>query len=166
MVCVQKASSLLPSKEDPGREKEDLAVHETDPVTVPDTDPIEIEMVDRDSSIVLNNIFFEFDESVLLPASYTELDRLYAQLLLYPDLHITIEGHTDNMGTYEYNIGLSKDRAKAVADYMLEKGLEKSRVSYQGHGYTRPLSDNRTDEGRQMNRRVAFRIKDLNELKP
>ncbi|MEN8203246.1 MAG: OmpA family protein [Bacteroidota bacterium] len=166
LVSVVKASSILPPKELPDEEQEELVLQEDIPEQGSDTPMIEIENVDRDSSVVLNNIFFDFDESVLLPASYTELDRLNAQLRQYPNLHITIEGHTDNMGTYEYNIRLSIDRAKAVADYLLNKGLEKSRVSYQGYGYTRPLSDNRTEEGRQLNRRVAFRIKDINDKKP
>jgi outer membrane protein OmpA-like peptidoglycan-associated protein len=132
----------------------------------PDTTIIEIEKVDRDSSIVLNNIFFEFDESKLLEASFTELDRLNDQLRKFRDLSIVIEGHTDNMGTFEYNISLSLERAKAVADYLVENGLERERISFEGYGYTRPLSDNRTQTGRSLNRRVAFRILEKNTLKP
>ena len=74
-----------------------------------------------------------------------------------------IEGHTDNLGTYEYNIQLSLDRAMAVANYLLGKGLPGERINYEGYGYTRPLSDNRTEEGRQLNRRVAFRIRDSSQ---
>ena len=115
---------------------------------------------------MLNHIFFAFDESILLPASYKELDKLFNQLKEYSELNIIIEGHTDNLGTYEYNIQLSLDRAMAVANYLLEKGLSAERISYEGYGYTRPLSDNRTEEGRQLNRRVAFRISEaLNNQK-
>lgn len=123
-----------------------------------DSATIEIGKVRPDSSIVLNNIYFEFDESKLLPGSYKELDRLYEQLQEFSELSVVIEGHTDNMGTYEYNMQLSIERAKAVVDYLLKKGLRQERVSYEGYGYTRPLSDNRSEEGRQLNRRVAFRV--------
>lgn len=129
-----------------------------EPGVVPDTFHMEIARVRLDSSIVLNHIFFAFDESILLPASYKELDMLFNQLQEYPELSIIIEGHTDNLGTYEYNIQLSLDRAMAVANYLLGRGLSVERVSYEGYGYTRPLSDNRTEEGRHLNRRVAFRI--------
>jgi outer membrane protein OmpA-like peptidoglycan-associated protein len=162
-VSVVKASTTIPPADDPEENQGDSLQEVQIPDPAPATHPIEINKVERDSSIVLNHIFFDFDESILLPASYTELDRLTKQLRLYPTLSITIEGHTDNLGTYEYNKRLSIDRARAVAEYLLEKGLEESRISYEGFGYTRPLSDNRTDEGRKLNRRVAFRIKDINQ---
>lgn len=158
MVSVRKASRVLPPEE------ADVKISEIEPVPVvhekPDTSIIEIAKVKHDSSVVLKHIFFEFDESFLLPESYTELDRLFKQLQQFGDLSIVIEGHTDNMGTYEYNINLSLDRANAVMDYLLKKGLTPERISHKGYGYTRPLSDNRTDRGRQLNRRVAFRITD------
>ncbi|MGW8314714.1 MAG: OmpA family protein [Bacteroidales bacterium] len=166
LVSVVKASSITESgEEEIDDEKEyltDVKIGEPEP----EISLIEIGKVDRDSSIILKNIFFDFDESVLLPASYTELDRLYDQLQQHPGLQIVIEGHTDNMGTFEYNMRLSVDRAKAVVNYLLEKDLNPDRVSYEGFGYTRPLSDNRTEKGRQMNRRVAFRIKEINRQNP
>ena len=164
MVSVIKASLGIPHPEE--TEKEEVEVQNQIPVEVPDTTVIEIEKVDRDSSIVLKNIFFEFDESKLMEVSYTELNRLNNQLRKFRDLSIVIEGHTDNMGTYEYNISLSLERAKAVADYLVENGLERERISFKGYGYTRPLSDNRTQTGRSLNRRVAFRILEKNALKP
>lgn len=69
-----------------------------------------------------------------------------------------IEGHTDNIGTFEYNMQLSVDRAEAVVDYLLKKGLDKDRVRYEGFGYSRPLSISRDEAGRKLNRRVAFRV--------
>lgn len=120
--------------------------------------PVDINSILPDSSIVLNNIYFEFDKSQLLPESYSVLDYLFQQLQKYPDLLIVIEGHTDNMGTFEYNMNLSVARAGAVVDYLLQKGLSEDRVTYEGFGYTRPVSDNRDETGRQLNRRVAFRI--------
>jgi len=164
MVSVIKASLYIPPPKE--TEKVEEVVEDQTPAIEPDTTVIEIEKVDRDSSVVLNNIFFEFDESKLLEASYTELGRLNDQLRKFRELSIVIEGHTDNMGTYEYNISLSLERAKAVADYLVENGLEKDRISFEGYGYTRPLSDNRTETGRSLNRRVAFRILEINMPKP
>lgn len=155
MVSVKKTSMARPT-ENPIDPPEILK----EPALLPDTSILEIAQVKHDSSIVLNHIFFDFDESFLLPASYEELDALFDQLQKYQDLNIIIEGHTDNLGTYEYNISLSLNRAMAVRDYLLDKGLQGDRIKSEGYGYTRPLSDNRTEEGRQLNRRVAFRISD------
>lgn len=166
MVSVVKASLATPCLDATEPEEEEGEIQKPFPQEEPDSPIIEIEKVDRDSSIVLNNIFFEFDESKLLKASYTELDRLNDQLQKFRELSIVIEGHTDNMGTYEYNITLSQERAKAVANYLIENGLKKDRISFKGYGYTRPLSDNRTEMGRSLNRRVAFRIIEMNKLKP
>lgn len=164
MVSVIKASLSFSSPVETEKLEEEVEVQT--PIEEPDLAVIEIEKVDRDSSIVLNNIYFEFDESKLLETSYIELDRLNDQLREFRDLSIVLEGHTDNMGTYEYNIQLSRERAKAVVDYLVENGLEKDRVSFKGYGYTRPLSDNRTETGRSLNRRVAFRIQEINKHKP
>lgn len=135
-----------------------------EPVEDPDTAFLEIARVRHDSSIVLNHIYFAFDESNLLPESYKELDILFEQLNKHRELSIIIEGHTDNLGTYEYNIKLSLERAMAVASYLKGKGVATNRISYEGLGYTRPLSDNRTEEGRQLNRRVAFRINEARQI--
>lgn len=130
-----------------------------DTISLPDY--IEIEKINHDTSIVLNNIFFEFDKAELLPQSNGELDRLSTQLAMYPELAIVIEGHTDNMGTFEYNMNLSLERAQAVVNYLKNKRIPNGQISYEGHGYTRPLSENRTEQGRQLNRRVAFRLSDI-----
>ena len=155
MVSVIKASETIPQTES----REIPLETKTEAVGIPDSSFLEIARIRHDSSIVLNHIFFAFDESILLPESYKELDILFDQLQHYKELSIVIEGHTDNLGTYEYNIQLSLDRAMAVANYLLGKGLPRERINFEGYGYTRPLSDNRTGEGRQLNRRVAFRIR-------
>ena len=135
-------------------------VAEENPVvnTVMDTTVVELDKVNTDSSIILNNIYFKFDEAELLPESFRTLNRLFEQLMQHEDVSILIEGHTDDIGTYEYNMKLSYQRAEAVVSYLLSKGLRKERISYMGYGYTRPLSLTRDEKGRQMNRRVAFRI--------
>lgn len=111
--------------------------------------------------IVLENIFFEFDKSILLPQSYVELHNLINLLERKPNMKIEISGHTDNKGKDKYNMELSLNRAKAVYDYLLLAGIDKKRLKYKGYGATKPIADNKTDEGRSKNRRVEFKILNL-----
>lgn len=108
--------------------------------------------------IVLDNIYFEFDQSVLLPASYDELNELGRFLVQNPEIHIQISGHTDNIGTAEYNFRLSQDRAAAVMSYLSVNGIEQERLESRGFGSEYPVDSNETDEGRSKNRRVEFEV--------
>lgn len=109
-------------------------------------------------AIVLNNVFFETAKYDLKEKSKFELDS-YAQLLIdNPEIKIEIGGHTDNVGASDDNKKLSLNRAKAVYEYMLEKGIAKSRLSYRGYGETAPVAENNTDQGRAKNRRIEFKI--------
>lgn len=111
--------------------------------------------------IILENIFFEFDKSVLLSQSYVELKNLLEILNKYPNMSIELSGHTDNKGTDKYNQNLSNTRAMAVYDFLISKGIEKKRLEYKGFGAKQPIADNKTDEGRAKNRRVEFKILSL-----
>lgn len=106
--------------------------------------------------VVLQNVYFEFDKSELLTESYPELNKLVNYLHKNPEIHIEISGHTDNIGTVEYNQQLSEARAKAVVDYLTGKGIESNRLSYKGYGSSQPIADNSTEEGRAKNRRVEL----------
>ena len=75
-----------------------------------------------------------------------------------PEMVIEIRGHTDSQGEHDYNIYLSRKRAKAVVEYLNENGISRSRTRYKGFGHTQPVAENDTDEGRQLNRRVEFLI--------
>ncbi|MBC7485610.1 MAG: OmpA family protein [Cytophagaceae bacterium] len=108
--------------------------------------------------IRLNNIFFEFGKAVLKEESYPELDRVVKLLIANPTITLEIAGHTDNVGSDEANQTLSADRAKAVVDYLISKGIGKKALSSKGYGETVPVGDNITEEGRQLNRRVEFKI--------
>ncbi|HOZ30304.1 MAG TPA: OmpA family protein [Bacteroidales bacterium] len=110
------------------------------------------------SKFKLNRIFFEFNSAELITTSFIELDDLSEILISKPNLRIEIRGHTDNIGTDSYNKSLSIKRAAAVYDYLLSKGIEKSRMKYRGFGNKVPLSDNDTEEGRSQNRRVEIVI--------
>jgi len=108
--------------------------------------------------IRLNNIFFEFGKAVLKEESYPELDRVVKLLTTNPTIALEIAGHTDNVGSDEANQSLSADRAKAVVEYLVSKGIGKKALSSKGYGETVPVGDNNTEEGRQLNRRVEFKI--------
>ena len=116
------------------------------------------EMKQKQVSVRINNIFFDFNKSELKPESYPELDRLYNYLKDNSDIKVEISGHTDNIGTDEYNLNLSQERANTVKEYLVSKGISSERIVSKGYGKTRPVAGNDTDEGRQLNRRVEFKI--------
>ena len=107
---------------------------------------------------VLQYIYFDFDKSDLLPESDDELNRLLEYLKSNPDYNIVINGHTDNFGSEEYNLNLSNNRAKAVANHLMEKGIEPHRITFNGAGSSEPVADNSTPQGRSLNRRVEFML--------
>jgi outer membrane protein OmpA-like peptidoglycan-associated protein len=109
-------------------------------------------------TIVLKNVYFETDKSNLLPASFTELDKLCAFLKKNTEYSITLSGHTDNVGTEEHNLTLSTDRAKSVGAYLVLRGIPDTRIATQGYGSSRPIAANDTDANRQLNRRVEIMI--------
>lgn len=110
------------------------------------------------NTITLENIFFEFDKSTLLADSETELDKLVDILSDYPHLKIEISGHTDNVGSDEYNQKLSESRAKSVVDYLIDENVSADRLSYKGYGSSQPITSNQTETGRAKNRRVNFTV--------
>ncbi len=119
---------------------------------------IELQKLEVGSSIVLNNIFFDYNKATLRSESYAELNNLLKLMEENPTLVIEISGHTDNRGTSEYNKKLSNDRAHAVVDYLISKGVAANRMTYAGYGFDKPVRPNTTEENMQMNRRVEFKI--------
>lgn len=111
--------------------------------------------------IRLNGLFFASGDSTLSPESLLELERLAWLLSERLTMRIEITGHTDSTGTFERNKALSLSRARAVAQYLLGRGISEDRLTVQGLGPTQPIADNRTPEGRALNRRVEFRILSL-----
>jgi outer membrane protein OmpA-like peptidoglycan-associated protein len=108
--------------------------------------------------VVMKNIFFELGKSVLTTSSFDELDRLVKVLEDNPGMKIEISGHTDNSGSQIVNAKLSTERARAVVDYIVKKGIDRARLSYVGYGADQPVADNSTAAGRSKNRRVEFKI--------
>lgn len=121
-------------------------------------EPIHVSPVKENITLVLNNVFFDFDAATLKPASFPELNRIIALMAEKSTLEIEIEGHTDATGPEAYNMKLSERRARAVGNYLVGKGVNKSRISMVFFGESEPLAPNSTAEGRQKNRRVAFKI--------
>lgn len=110
------------------------------------------------TKIVLRNIFFDFAKYSLRPESTAELERLIKLLNDLPTMRIEISGHTDSKGSADLNQKLSENRAKAVVDYLIAKGIDAKRLEYKGYGMNEPIATNDTDEGRQLNRRTEFKI--------
>jgi OmpA-OmpF porin, OOP family len=104
------------------------------------------------------NIFFETGKYSLLPASYAALDEVVNVMKLYANLQLTIEGHTDNAGTPAGNKLLSDNRAKAVFDYLAQKGIATERLTATGFGQEKPVTTNKTTAGRAKNRRVELKL--------
>ncbi len=110
--------------------------------------------------VVLRNVFYATNSSVLERESIVELDMLVEVLEENPDIRLEIGGHTDNTGAQSYNFKLSKDRAQSVFDYLVFKGIERSRLKYEGYGMKEPVATNDTEEGRAQNRRTEVKILD------
>ena len=111
--------------------------------------------------IILTNLYFETGSSTIKNESYQELDNLFEQLnkIITPTDTIVISGHTDDVGKEEDNLKLSENRAKAVAEYLIKKGIAKNKITYVGYGSSKPIADNETEQGREQNRRVELFIK-------
>ncbi len=114
--------------------------------------------IEPNSSIVLRNIFFDFNQYVLKPESYAELDRVVQLMKDNPTLRIQINGHTDNIGKAADNLKLSENRAKEVIVYLTNKGVQAERLSYKGFGATQPVADNNSEENRAKNRRTELKV--------
>jgi outer membrane protein OmpA-like peptidoglycan-associated protein/tetratricopeptide (TPR) repeat protein len=115
--------------------------------------PIEVGMHYR-----LHNIYFAFNSADILSSSQKVLDEFIVFLNDHPTMTISIEGHTDNVGSDEFNLILSENRAKAVYNYLVNNGIDADRLQYKGFGKTTPIATNETEEGRAMNRRTEFVI--------
>jgi len=114
--------------------------------------------IDEGSAVVLNNIFFEYNKTSLLPASFTELD-IVARFMVEENISlIEISGHTDNEGSDVYNQKLSEGRAAAVVNYLASKGVVPERMLSVGYGESRPVDTNQTESGKAQNRRVEFTL--------
>jgi outer membrane protein OmpA-like peptidoglycan-associated protein len=107
---------------------------------------------------IAKNIYFHVDKATLQDISFEPLNQLADILTRYPNAKLTIEGHTDNTGSNAHNLTLSNNRAKAVVDYLVSKGIDASRLTAVGFGEEKPVTTNKTAEGRTLNRRVELKL--------
>ena len=137
---------------------DDVSVTCLDCMEVETLDTVKTALPQKNDIIVLRNVLFDTDKSDLLPQSYNDLHNLISFLNAHPSMRIELRGHTDNQGTVERNRILSEARAKAVADYLIERGVDRQQLVWRGYGKNKPVDTNDTPEGRQNNRRVEYRI--------
>lgn len=121
-------------------------------------EPIKVAAIQEKTTIVMNNVFFDFDKAELKPESFSELNRVAKMMDDRPTLEIEIAGHTDASGPEAYNLKLSERRARAIAKYLENKGVANSRLKVIYLGESSPIESNETREGRSKNRRVEFKI--------
>lgn len=122
-----------------------------------------IDMMARNESVegkticAIDAITFDFGKSTIKSESHEYLDKL-ASTLIRTNAKIEVKGHTDNVGTEDFNMKLSKERAQAVVEYLVKKGVSRNKLTYSYYGMSKPLASNDTEEGRTINRRVEFEI--------
>jgi outer membrane protein OmpA-like peptidoglycan-associated protein len=115
--------------------------------------------VQKDKLVPLEPIQFENNQAAIKPQSHALLDEIVTVVSNSPQIQLlSIEGHTDNTGNAAHNQRLSEQRAAAVHDYLMQHGVATNRLSSKGWGQTRPIADNTTSAGRELNRRVEFVI--------
>jgi outer membrane protein OmpA-like peptidoglycan-associated protein len=113
--------------------------------------------ISSSGKVAIYGILFDFNEATIKPDSAPTLQEMASLLKAEPSLKVLIVGHTDNVGTFEFNEDLSKRRAKAVAEELAAKhGIEASRMTPLGASFMSPVSTNTTEEGRKLNRRVEI----------
>lgn len=122
---------------------------------------IQLQPIAVNATAALKNIQFDLKSIELKPVSVTELNKLLQLMNDNPAVHVQISGHTDNIGSDADNLILSTNRAKAVAGYLISKGIAANRLTWKGYGAAKPVADNTTEEGRAKNRRTEFTITSL-----
>ncbi len=118
-----------------------------------------IEKEDREVlDFAMRAIQFDLGKATLKNESFGILDKIAKVMRKYDAYNLAIGGHTDNTGSPAFNLSLSEKRAKICYEYLISKGIDASRLSYAGYGATKPISENRTENGRFLNRRTEFNL--------
>ncbi len=121
---------------------------------------VKVYVTEEDRKVVreaIKNLEFDFGKATIREHSYPSLDKV-AQLLIDKNFSLKLAGHTDNVGSDDANMKLSKDRAESIKAYLVSKGANASRIEATGYGKNQPIASNKTAKGRQMNRRVEFTL--------
>lgn len=174
-VLTHKTDPLKPDTDGDGlTDFDELMKHKTNPLN-PDTDsggmpdgkevqlglnPLDpaddVPIINVGEKMILEGVNFETAKTTLLPDAKRILDQVAQSLAAYPTAEVAIHGHTDNVGGAKYNLQLSMGRAESVKAYLVSKGIAATRISTRGFGFTKPIADNATAQGRAKNRRIEF----------
>ena len=122
------------------------------------TADIPLEPIEVNAKVILKNVFFDTKKTDLKPESITELDNVVRLMNENPNMKILIGGYTDNVGKPADNLKLSTGRALAVVNYLVQKGVNNTRLSFKGFGETNPIAENDTEHGRALNRRTELSV--------
>jgi len=142
---------------------EDSAADDTAAIVVEETatpaKPAYAVILRKDRIEILQKVQFDTGAATVLPESFALLDEVAQTIEDHPEIaKVRIEGHTDSTGAAAFNERLSQERAEAVRDHLVKHGVEPERLEAKGFGMSQPIADNDTDEGREKNRRVEFKI--------
>lgn len=121
-------------------------------------DDIKLQKLETGKKVIIDNIAFDINQTKFKKESLPALDNAVKLMKETPSLEMEISGYTDNQGPAKFNQRLSEQRAKAVMDYLIKNGCDKSRLTYKGYGSSKPVISNSTFEGRKQNRRTEFRV--------
>jgi len=133
----------------------DLSSESTDQILERD---FYLQEVEVGTKVVLDHIYFQTGKATLMPESDDELDQVYRFLDNNPSMKLEISGHTDNTGSLRINQRLSRERARAVVNHLVERGISEEMLISEGYADTQPVASNDTVEGRKQNRRVEFKV--------
>ncbi|MCX7987057.1 MAG: OmpA family protein [Bacteroidales bacterium] len=137
---------------------EHFALYDTLAANKPFLKDFALQPIKPGKKTILNNIFFETNSYELKKESEVELNKLISFLQANPQVKIEIMGHTDNSGSEIFNLTLSENRARSVARYLIQNGIDAKRIFYKGYGEKFPIASNDTEQGKAMNRRTEFKI--------
>lgn len=120
--------------------------------------PVVSDEINKEVTLIFNNIYFATDEAAIHESSMKSLDKLYNILNDDTDLKLKVSGHADSRDDKEYNMKLSKERAQSVKSYLVHKGISSSRITTEGYGETKPIASNASKDGKTRNRRVELKL--------
>jgi outer membrane protein OmpA-like peptidoglycan-associated protein len=114
---------------------------------------------DQLTLIMPTDVVFDFDKADIKDEFKPLMDTLQEALSIYTGVTVKIDGHTDNVGTYDYNLNLSQKRAESAKEYLVSKGIKKGRIITEGLSFSKPVASNATEKDREKNRRIEIIIK-------
>ena len=160
LVCIptDKDYALNVSRSDYLFYSDNFRLIGSEGISDPFVKDVPLQRIRKGESVVLNNVFFDVDKFDLKKESKAELNKLYEFLSYNKEVKIEISGHTDSTGNEDHNKTLSQNRAESVVNYLINKGIDKSRLTFKGLGSDKPIADNDTEEGRKLNRRTEFMV--------